>query len=137
MRYFECFYDYNGSCVAGKSTIILLNPKEEKYFKILLGILNSKLISFFIRGSYSTLGIDGGINFSRDMVEGLPLPSSIKSGGNQIISLVDKIIECKRINKSSDTSSIETEIDNIVYKLYGMKNEEISIIENSFKKENG
>ena len=130
MRYFECFYDMSGNYVAGKSTIILLNPRNSQLFKVLLGILNSKLISFFIRGSYSTLGIGGGINFSRDMVESLPMP--ILSGNeNCIISRVDAIIKAKNADKNVDTSILESEIDRLVYQLYGLTEEEIKIVEQS------
>ena len=122
------FYDIDGSYVAGKSTIILLNPKESKHFKILLGILNSKLISFFIRGSYSTLGIGGGINFSRDMVEGLPLPQ-LSSESEKIIPYVDEIMKAKIQNVYADTSALESEIDYLVYRLYGLTEEEIKIVE--------
>ena len=48
MRHFECFFDSDAEYIAGKSTIILLNPKQEYYYKYLLGILNSKLIRFYI-----------------------------------------------------------------------------------------
>jgi hypothetical protein len=128
MRYFECFYDIEGNYVAGKSTIILLNPKNNKHFKILLGILNSKLITFYIRGSYSTLGIGGGINFSRDMVEGLPLPQ-LTSESDKIIPYVDGILKAKAQNVYVDTSGIESEIDRLVYQLYGLTYDEVLIID--------
>ena len=129
MRYFECYLDTEGCYVAGKSTIILLNPKEQRLFKILLGVLNSKLITFYIRGSYSTLGIGGGINFSRDMVENLPMPVFSSAESNKIISYVDNIISAKGKNISSDTSALESEIDHLVYQLYGLTEEEIRIVE--------
>lgn len=128
MRYFECFYDATGDYVAGKSTIILLNPRETHYFKVLLGILNSKLITFFIRESYSTLGIGGGINFSRDMVEGLPMPI-FSDKSNKIISLVDIILKSKTNSVTSDTSVWESEIDLLVYHLYGLTYDEVLIVD--------
>ena len=38
-------------------------------------------------------------------------------------------------NPSNDTSSLEAEIDKLVYKLYGLDSEDIQIIEESFVKE--
>lgn len=128
MRYFECYYDCDGSYIAGKSTIILLNPQKKELFKVLLGILNSKLIAFYIRGSYSTLGIGGGINFSRDMVESLPIPN-LSTETEKIIRCVEKVLQEKRGNINSDTSALESEIDRLVYQLYGLTDEEIAIIE--------
>ena len=132
MRYFECYYDCDGSYIAGKSTIILLNPQKKELFKVLLGILNSKLIAFYIRGSYSTLGIGGGINFSRDMVEGLPIPI-LSTESEKIILCVEKVLQAKRGNINSDISALESEIDRLVYQLYGLTDEEIRIIEDSTK----
>lgn len=50
----------NGDYVAGKSTIIIRNVKENITFKSLLAILNSSRIGFYIRESYSATGIGGG-----------------------------------------------------------------------------
>ncbi len=128
MRYFECYYDIDGSYIAGKSTIILLNPKDNYLFKVLLGVLNSKLITFYIRGAYSTLGIGGGINFSRDMVEGLPIPT-LSLENQKIILYVDEILSAKRTNPFADTSALESKIDHLVYKLYGLTYDEVLIID--------
>lgn len=128
MRYFECYLDMDGLYVAGKSTIILLNPKDPKLFKILLGILNSKIISFFIRGAYSTLGIGGGINFSREMVERLPLPI-ISHESEEIVPYVDTILLAKRDNLFADTNVPQNIIDIIVYHLYGLTYDDVLIVD--------
>ena len=133
MRYFECYYDDKGEYIAGKSTIILLSPHGETNFKFLLGVLNSHLISFYIKGAYSSLGIGGGINFSKDMVSNLPIPSTTKLHQAPIIALVDKILAIKKTNPQADTSELEREIDKLVYKLYNLTSDEISIIESENK----
>ena len=52
---------------------------------------------------------------------------TIKTVAN-IVSLVEKIIKNKA--KGNDTENEEREINEIVYKLYGLTEEEIGIIEN-------
>jgi len=47
----------------------------------------------------------------------------------QLNLVVDKIISVKRQNKNADTSNWEREIDQVVYKLYGLTETEIIIIE--------
>ncbi|WP_161976132.1 hypothetical protein [Brachyspira catarrhinii] len=47
----------------------------------------------------------------------------------KIESLVDEILKIKSKNLNEDVSMIEGEIDRIVYKLYGLSEEEIRIIE--------
>ncbi len=49
----------------------------------------------------------------------------------QIEAPVDKILETKNQNPSADISHLEKQIDQLVYELYGLTQEEIKIIENS------
>jgi hypothetical protein len=43
--------------------------------------------------------------------------------------LVNQILVAKKSNFSADTSSLECEIDRLVYELYGVTEEEITTIE--------
>ena len=140
MRHFESFFDENGQYIAGKSTEILLE-KNELSLKVALGILNSRLISFYIKQAYGVLGIDGGINFTTDLIESLPIPElNTIDIQKPFIEIVDKILA---ITKSSDylenpakkeeVKKYEKQIDQMVYKLYGLTNEEIDIIEGNKK----
>lgn len=49
---------------------------------------------------------------------------------DKIINKVDEILKIKNENFNADVSEIEREIDNLVYRLYGLMGEEIKIIEN-------
>ena len=42
---------------------------------------------------------------------------------------VDRILAAKRKNAAADTSKLDREIDQLVYKLYGLTEEEIKIVE--------
>ncbi len=57
------------------------------------------------------------------------------SGDQQLpfISLVDKIVDLKKENPKADTSALEKQIDDLVYKLYNLTPEEIQTIESSVK----
>ena len=46
-----------------------------------------------------------------------------------IIKIVDEILNEKRKNPYIDTGRLEKKIDDIVYRLYGLNEEEISIVE--------
>ena len=46
-----------------------------------------------------------------------------------IITLVDHILEAKKLDPQSDTSVLEAEIDRLVYDLYGLTEDEIRIVE--------
>ncbi len=46
--------------------------------------------------------------------------------------LVINILDLKKQNSNSNISYLETEIDQLIYQLYGLTNEEIDIVESSF-----
>jgi hypothetical protein len=63
-------------------------------------------------------------------LEALPFPVEIPSvTANKISTLADHILIAKRAAPISDTSALERDIDKLVYKLYGLSEEEINIIE--------
>ena len=104
----------------------------------LLGILNSKAFSFFYKNFYcgGALGYKG-LRFKRDFLMRVPIPSTTPIQQQQIIALVDKILAAKKDcrikhendSELADTSTLEMQIDALVYKLYGLTDEEIKIIE--------
>ena len=77
-----------------------------------------------------------GNNYQIDKEPLLNLPSinsTDKKIVKQIGTLVDKIIYLKQTyGCSADTSALETQIDHLVYKLYGLTPEEVGIIERKY-----
>ena len=62
----------------------------------------------------------------------LPVPN-IEYASGEISSFVSNILELKTRDKKSDISQLETQIDQLVYQLYGLTEEEIAIIEGSLR----
>jgi type II restriction/modification system DNA methylase subunit YeeA len=58
-----------------------------------------------------------------------PITSSNEPIVQQIEALVDKILAAKKQNPNANTSSLEKQIDELVYKLYGLTEEEVRIVE--------
>ena len=50
---------------------------------------------------------------------------------DRIATIVTKILDCKSSNPDIDTSALEAEIDQLIYQLYGLTEEEIKIVESS------
>ncbi|MHB8853893.1 MAG: DUF7149 domain-containing protein [Ignavibacteriaceae bacterium] len=97
---------------------------DDKYSLVfLLGILNSKMINWY----YSNTFID--YNIKPKYLEKIPIIID-NSFLKDIETVVKKIISAKKRNQSSDISALEGEIDQIVYKLYGLTEEERRIVEN-------
>lgn len=96
----------------------------------LLAILNSKAINYYYR--ITTL------SFNRVMAQtnietilNLPIPENHIVESKRIINLVDQILIVKKANPQADTTTLEAEIDKLVYELYGLTEEEIQIVEES------
>lgn len=122
----------NQKFIARDNLHIILRPKEKYDLKFILGVLNSKLIDFI----YSHINPEKGETLAqvkKKHLEQLPLPKISDKNPELIIELVDKILENKRQNPNADTTELEREIDEIVYELYGLNEEEIAIIEESVK----
>jgi hypothetical protein len=47
----------------------------------------------------------------------------------EIEKRVEKILALKKENPDADVSALETEIDRLVYELYGLTDEEVQIVE--------
>ena len=130
IRHFEAFLDKDGEWIAGKSTVILRNFRGIS-LELMVGILNSRLVSFFLKECFGSLAMDGGINFSPSNVSEIPIPDVSKSKGkcDDIVEMVNQIIITKSVDIASDTSDLENEIDQVVYSLYDLTADEIKIVE--------
>jgi hypothetical protein len=96
----------------------------------LLAILNSNVASFYIKTKYSSSSYCGGITFTKDMINQMPVPYK-KEMESAIINKVKDIIRYKTENSIYDTSVMESDINSLVYQLYGLSEEDIKIIEQS------
>ena len=65
------------------------------------------------------------------IIKNFPLPNTIENEHPQY--LVKKILELKNQNPPTETKELEKEIDQMVYELYGLTEEEIKIVEESTK----
>lgn len=120
-------------CVApsgyfGGKVNVLYDFKVDKRY--ILGLLNSKLMSYFYAQKYFASHMQGGaFGFDTLSVGNLPVPKITKENQNladEIINLVDKILDFKKADK--DITELERKIDDLVYQLYSLNKDEISIV---------
>ena len=57
------------------------------------------------------------------------MPILINSSSERIISLVKRIVTAKQRDAETDMSTLEQDINQLVYKLYGLSPEDIAIVE--------
>ena len=123
--------DVDGNIIPGKSTLII--PSSLRTLYLLLGIINSKLASFYVKEKYASSSYNGGINFNKDMLNNFPVKNGHNVEFNQIRDIVRKIIDIKSVNYYADTKAEERQIDNILYDIYGLTADEILIVEQNNK----
>ncbi|MCX7986447.1 MAG: hypothetical protein N2662_05870, partial [Bacteroidales bacterium] len=113
-----------------EATSFLMTGKNIKY---IFGLLNSHPVTFFFKQWYAGGGLgEEGFRYKKAFLDNLPIPPITPSKEplvKQIEILVDSILAAKKQNPQADTSSLEREIDQLVYQLYELTEEEIAIIE--------
>ena len=138
-EYGEYFY-VGGGNAGGYAITTKSNSINE--LKFLLGILNSNLTTFFISKVASCFR-GGYYSFGKHSFEHFPLPT-LDFNDEKLIKLVDEMIKlnkelatCKTPKEEKllkiQIAKTDAKIDQLVYKLYNLTEEEISIIEESFE----
>ena len=123
-----------------KDAMLLLKKSEESDLKYITAILNSKLINYYYKNYFITIDV-----LKNALLE-LPVASADRNTTANISEKVKKIEELnKRLNEMGDKKTDERarieeeikkadkEIDELVYKLYRITEEEKGIIEGSSK----
>ena len=92
----------------------------------LLGIMNSRITQYLV--SQSAAERQGGfLEFKPMYVSPIAIPNQPENEG--ISALVSQILAAKRANPGADVTTLENEIDQLVYLLYNLTPEEIGIVE--------
>ena len=130
----QAMFDEQGFYCANTAYFI---PIKDNF---LLAILNSKLVHFYYSRITSTIR-GGYMRFIRQYMETIPIT---KSRNPEIDKCVENLF---KLNKQLQTTKLESQeqqlqrtidytenrIDEMVYELYGLSEEEIEIVENSVK----
>ena len=74
----------------------------------------------------------GKMRYKKAFLEQVPIPYPTEMQESKISNLVDAIIAQKQ-SPNNDTNPLENQIDQMIYQLYGLTEEEIEIVENSIK----
>ena len=142
VKKFECFLDDAGVYLAGKSTTIVESEKID--VKFILGILNSKLITFIYKNIFKSLSLAGGyLRIGSPQLKQLPIIVPSKNRITKVVKKVDEIVSLNQklqklhlIMDEKEHNEIKEEIektdkkiDEEVYKLYGLTEDEIRAVE--------
>lgn len=107
------------------SRAFLVVQSDRINLKYLTGLLNSKLVAFWLRKKGKMQG--NAYQLDKEPLLEIPIYKPADKDANEIAKLVDKIISLKQQGK--DSSEQEKKIDELVYKLYDITQDEQKIIE--------
>jgi hypothetical protein len=130
----------------GRNNLHIIIPKGKAiHINMFLGILNSKLMDFI----YSTINPEKGealAEVKKEHMEMLPIPKKLQSDKSRLLELaVSKIIKLNDATFKTKTPhdrellqrqivATDRQIDTLVYELYGLTEEEISLVEGAAEK---
>ena len=128
----ECYID---------KTCFMITGKDLKFIN---GILASRLMEWFLETELRLLG-KTTIQYSKQYLENVPIPKLTKSNQethDTIVNLVEQMLQAKKQQQTVVTErdksyleekckNIDSQINDLVYELYSLSEEEIKIVENS------
>ena len=142
------FATYIEDTYCNYKTILNVNPSDKSTFsmKYLLGILNSRLISFLYPFVSNKLVAQAFPRLSVGDIKRLPIAAVDmknpveKSRHDKLVELVDKMLaltpklrgatsESEKTALQNAVTTTDREIDRLVYELYGLTEDEIKIVE--------
>ena len=103
----------------------------------LLGLLNSKFISFYLRIRFNEKHLAGGyLAINKSTIEQLPIVSVTPQMQKAVSKIVDSILTIikdddysNNTTKQAQVQEYERQIDQLVYQLYGLTEGEVEIVE--------
>lgn len=137
-------YDEGNSFIMDR--IYYLLSKEKISLKYVVGVINSNLLDFYYKTNFGTTHVAGGyLDLRGVQIKQIPIKLPNKAQETNIVSLVDRMLVLqKKLHEGKPAGNekerleqqiknIDYEIDQEVYKLYGLTPEEIKIVEESLK----
>lgn len=113
---------------ASADVYYITDSSNKQNLKYILALLNSNLYYVWLCHKGKVKG--NMLELYQKPLSETPIFQAPKIIQNRIVKIVDKIISKKLINE--DTTTLEQEIDNLVYKLYELTYDEVKVIDPAF-----
>jgi hypothetical protein len=122
------FLDRKLYCNRSLYSIKIIDERFET--KFILALLNSKLLQFYYASKFKC---ETDLFPKIRMAQTKMLPIKYLRNQKPIVDSVDQILIAKKAKIYNDISQLEKQIDEMVYELYDLTDDEISLIEGSTK----
>ena len=113
-------------------TVHLIVPKQKGKslnLRFILALLNSSLFNYFYKYISQERKGRTFAQVKTTYIKQLPIKSVPSLVQQPFITLVDKILSLKKSGPQADTNALEAEIDQMVYKLYDLTEDEMAVVE--------
>ncbi len=119
-------YDDKGTLSLNSCNIVIPKLKENK-IKYILAVLNSRVAQFIYKKQFNSVKV------LRSHIESIPIPQIAESEQDKIIAVIDKLIcGCEM----EQAEQLYDEVDNMIFDLFALNDEERKIIIESVDGEN-
>ena len=98
--------------------------------RFILGLLNSKVLHQYFK-YIGVMTAGGAYTLKAATIEAMPIPDSTPEQRQAIINIVNTILDAKKQDPTTDVAMEEQQIDELVYNLFGLTDEEKELIEQS------
>lgn len=127
-RQFRMMATFSDEEFVCKKDIYIIKLKDDTLnYKYVLALLNSTLLSFYKTKNSGSAKKDDFTQITLGDIRQLPIPKIETAKQQPFIKLVGEILKAKKRNEN--TTKLENEIDQLVYQLYGLNEDEIKIVD--------
>ena len=128
VNHHKFFVDETGYAFSFGNMYAIVTDNQNISLRVLLGLLNSKLIEYYLH-CVAPIKQGGYYSYGAKVLEKIPINYPLGDTHEKILSLVSEIINSKKIDKTRNTLLAESEIDRLVYHLYGLTYDEVLIVD--------
>lgn len=123
----DAFIDEDGNYLPGKTTLVI-NSSDVDTLYLMSAIINSSIAIFYLRTKYSSSSYCGGITFTKEMIDSLPIPNLSNEEKVTLINYAKHATYLRKDDPEKDIKDILIKIDEILYNRFMLNNEEVGII---------
>ena len=115
------------------NTTVIFDTNPDISILYVLALVNSELLEYQHKNSAKQTG--GGVyEYFPNTIERYPIPVISIEEQKPFIEIVEKIIEIKKNNANESTIELEQQIDELVYSLYNITEDEKKIIKDKIRR---
>lgn len=133
-KHCETFFDKHGE-YASLNTNCVYGSRDGISLGFVAGYCNSKLFMFFYDQFFGALRMSGGYyQFQAPQLRVMPFKKPDDATNKNVSALVDRVCAARKRDPKADTRELEREINQLVYDVYGVTEQEKDALEKSVPK---